>query len=287
MDETIYQAVLRGDLLADWPLYALMLRSVSADPQQIQLLHGLWRRTMNVTKREQPSRIVQHRQLNTSLTVSAGDGPKIEASTASEFNALIRMFVQRSGMLPNQIAIKMPELSRSQVYSLLKEGRTGLPTKVEQVRAILRACRVPDQEIAKMTGLWGMLAMNKPARSTAVAVANTATNTTAVTVVPPVDAMLVPIETTATPDVSNRTPILTLSAMAMAMAVWVGTTAAALLVLSAVDAVRGTGSDVGIGSAALAGLGLSVATPAGRRWWKRHLAKLAVGTQIEEGPQPV
>jgi hypothetical protein len=59
------------------------------------------------------------------------------------------------GMRPNQIAIKMPELGCSQVFTAQRRPGLGLRTKLDQVKAICGPVRCRDQKIARMASLWG------------------------------------------------------------------------------------------------------------------------------------
>jgi hypothetical protein len=81
----------------------------------------------------------------------------IRAGTPEEFADLLRLLRVRSGAGPSEIA-KRSSIARSQVYELIKQGRTSLPTRAGQVIAFARACGLTQDKIDILTAVWAELA---------------------------------------------------------------------------------------------------------------------------------
>jgi predicted DNA-binding protein YlxM (UPF0122 family) len=81
----------------------------------------------------------------------------IRASTPEEFADLLRLLRVRSGNGSSEIA-KRSNIARSQVYELIKQGRTSLPTRANQIVAFAQACGLPHDKIDILTALWAELA---------------------------------------------------------------------------------------------------------------------------------
>lgn len=107
------------------------------------------------------------------LAAAEGDeavqGVAIAARNPVEFNALLRAFVQDAGLKPNQVVERLkktegaPPISRSQVYALLAPGRDFLPTRAEQVLAILKVCGASVEQIQRVMAVWkGLRAQSAP-----------------------------------------------------------------------------------------------------------------------------
>ncbi|WP_156077278.1 hypothetical protein [Saccharothrix sp. NRRL B-16314] len=76
------------------------------------------------------------------------------ARTESEFIELLRKIQARSGASVPRLAAEAG-VPRSQLYSLLRRGR--LPTKPEQVVAVIKAAGLTEEQVAQVMHLWTTL----------------------------------------------------------------------------------------------------------------------------------
>ncbi|USX49132.1 helix-turn-helix domain-containing protein [Lentzea sp. HUAS12] len=83
---------------------------------------------------------------------------ELRAATPLGFNALLRLLHQRSGVSPAVLAKRAGlELPRSQAYEMVRDGRTGLPTKLGQVRAFATACGLSVRQVDALVRVWADL----------------------------------------------------------------------------------------------------------------------------------
>jgi DNA-binding phage protein len=76
------------------------------------------------------------------------------ARTENEFIELLRTIQARSGASVPRLAAEAG-VPRSQLYSLLRRGR--LPTKPEQVEAVIKAAGLTEEQVAQVMHLWTTL----------------------------------------------------------------------------------------------------------------------------------
>ncbi|WP_394614525.1 helix-turn-helix domain-containing protein [Lentzea sp. JNUCC 0626] len=86
---------------------------------------------------------------------------ELQASSESEFTALLRTIQQRSGRNPAQVG-KDARIPRSQAYSLI--SRATLPTRPDQVRRFADACGLPYDQVQRVMRLWSELHERKNRR---------------------------------------------------------------------------------------------------------------------------
>jgi hypothetical protein len=91
---------------------------------------------------------------------------QLTASTPSEFAQLLNRVLTAAGMKASAVAIKVGKgkIPRSQAYSMVSATRTTLPSKPEQVRDFLGACRLAPLQVAMVMQVWATL--DRQARET-------------------------------------------------------------------------------------------------------------------------
>ncbi len=84
------------------------------------------------------------------------DSDRIRADTPAEFRQLLDYIRVRAGLTPSQIAIKT-KIPRSQAYNMVTATRTTLPSKPDQVRAWVEACKLAPVQVGLVMDLWSKL----------------------------------------------------------------------------------------------------------------------------------
>ena len=87
---------------------------------------------------------------------------ELDAANGLEFVGLLQEVLERSGMTGGQVAAKTG-IGRSSVYRLVEKGRTGLPTKPEQVTRFLCGCGLQKRQVISVMRLWDELDAARPA----------------------------------------------------------------------------------------------------------------------------
>lgn len=89
--------------------------------------------------------------------VATGDS-ELQATTAEEFLDLLRLLQKRSGLSFAKLADRAgADLSKSQAHAMVKEGRTRLPVRADQVRLFATACGLNAQQADRVVRLWAEL----------------------------------------------------------------------------------------------------------------------------------
>lgn len=90
--------------------------------------------------------------------VTATGDSELQATTAEEFLALLRLLHSRSGVTPAKLAERAGSgLPRSQAYAMVKKNRAHLPVQIEQVRLFATACGLPPHQVDRVVRLWAEL----------------------------------------------------------------------------------------------------------------------------------
>jgi len=84
------------------------------------------------------------------------DSDSIRATTPVEFRQLLDHIRISAGLTPSQIAIKTT-IPRSQAYNMVAANRATLPSKREQVRQFVEACRLSPVQVGLVMTLWSKL----------------------------------------------------------------------------------------------------------------------------------
>jgi hypothetical protein len=139
--------------VGDWPLYRRVLEVCGADQAVIARFHAGW-------KRARPgagaavSNVVPISSRGQQPPVVPVEDDELCAADAGEFIALLRLVQVRSGLSPAQIAVRS-EIPRSTAYRFVDNRKnTALPTKVEQVKAFLVGCRLPEHQVRRVVLVW-------------------------------------------------------------------------------------------------------------------------------------
>ncbi|MFD0201903.1 MULTISPECIES: hypothetical protein [Saccharothrix] len=145
----------------EWSFYQRVLTACAADRATVEHLRDAWRR-LDAAKRTTPSRpanvvpisrYVAEARKPEPRAVPVPDG-ELEASTPGEFISLLRKVQVRSGLTPAEIAAR-GGIPRSTAYRFVNDQKnTALPTKMEQVRAFLVACGLPEPQVEKVMVVW-------------------------------------------------------------------------------------------------------------------------------------
>ncbi|MBF6138265.1 hypothetical protein IU501_35420 [Nocardia otitidiscaviarum] len=80
----------------------------------------------------------------------------LEANTATEFMAMLRQILHASKMSAGQVST-LAKLPRSTAYRFVDPKNTTLPSRPEQVERFVRACRLRDDQIARVMRIWHKL----------------------------------------------------------------------------------------------------------------------------------
>ncbi|MEO6086694.1 MAG: hypothetical protein ABIQ18_26630 [Umezawaea sp.] len=137
--------------VGDWPLYRRVLEVCGADKAVIARFHAGW-------KRARPgavaSNVVSISSRVQQPPVVPVEDDELCAADAGEFIALLRLVQVRSGLSPAQVAVRSG-IPRSTAYRFVDNRKnTALPTKVEQVKAFLVGCRLPEHQVRRVVLLW-------------------------------------------------------------------------------------------------------------------------------------
>lgn len=91
---------------------------------------------------------------------------QLTASTPAEFAQLLNRVMTTAGMRASEVTVKAgkEKIPRSQAYSMVSANRTTLPSKPEQVRGFLHACRLAELQVAMVMEVWAKL--DRQARET-------------------------------------------------------------------------------------------------------------------------
>ncbi|WP_181320776.1 hypothetical protein [Saccharothrix carnea] len=145
----------------EWSFYQRILIACAADRATVEHLRDAWRR-LDAAKRTTPSRpanvvpisrYVAEVRKPEPRAVPVADG-ELEAGTPGEFISLLRRVQVRSGLTPAEIAVR-GGIPRSTAYRFVNDQKnTALPTKMEQVRAFLVACGLPEPQVEKVMVVW-------------------------------------------------------------------------------------------------------------------------------------
>jgi hypothetical protein len=81
-------------------------------------------------------------------------GVDLATVTASSFRALLRCIVVGAGLKAGQVCAFIPTLSRGQAYNLIKADCPSLPRYADQVRDVLRVCKLPPDDSDAVIALW-------------------------------------------------------------------------------------------------------------------------------------
>lgn len=83
---------------------------------------------------------------------------ELQATTVQEFLDLLRLLQKRSGLSFAKLAERAgADLSKSQAHAMVKDGRTGLPVRADQVRLFATACGLKAQQADRVVRLWAEL----------------------------------------------------------------------------------------------------------------------------------
>ena len=93
---------------------------------------------------------------------------QINASTPAEFAQLLNRIMTAADMKASEVTIKVgkEKLPRSQAYSMVSADRTTLPSKPEQVRDFVKACRLAPVQVGLVMDLWTKLDQQARERAT-------------------------------------------------------------------------------------------------------------------------
>ncbi|MET0136466.1 MAG: hypothetical protein ABW215_23005 [Kibdelosporangium sp.] len=149
--------------IADWPVYHRILDACGTGRATTGRLRNAWERlpsnVVPIARRIQPAE-------------DPGPAPipladkELRAASAEAFITLLRRVQLRSGRKPAEIAVHAG-IPRSTAYRFVDDRKnTALPTKAEQVRAFLVACRLPAHQVQQIMVLWTELRQNGPAPRT-------------------------------------------------------------------------------------------------------------------------
>ncbi|MFJ9780297.1 hypothetical protein ACIRSS_11980 [Amycolatopsis sp. NPDC101161] len=81
----------------------------------------------------------------------------------SEFVAMLRLVLRKSGLTAGQVAAKT-SIARSSAYNLVAATRTGLPVDPSQVRLFVRGCGLRQEQIDEVMRAWMRLSVDNRRR---------------------------------------------------------------------------------------------------------------------------
>ncbi|MET1074536.1 MAG: hypothetical protein ABWY11_17955 [Umezawaea sp.] len=140
--------------VGEWALYRRILEVCGADKAAVAQLHGAWKRARGATSNVVSISSRVHQPADGGQPAAAVQDDELRAATPREFIAVLRLVQVRSGLSPAQIAIRA-DIPRSTAYRFVDNKKnSALPTKVEQVKAFLAGCRLPEQQVRKVVLLW-------------------------------------------------------------------------------------------------------------------------------------
>jgi hypothetical protein len=140
--------------VGEWPLYRRVLEVCGADKAAVARFHSAWKRAKGPTSNVVSISSRVHQPADEGQPAAAVEDDELRATTPREFIAVLRLVQVRSGLSPAQIAIRA-DIPRSTAYRFVDNKKnSALPTKVEQVKAFLAGCRLPDNQVRKVVLLW-------------------------------------------------------------------------------------------------------------------------------------
>lgn len=152
------QVFLTAGAIPSWHTYVAVLEALGVDPMLINQVRGYWRAAepkSAAPKAATTGRVTALPRLHQPAVPTKDD--EICAATPGEFADLLKLLRVRSGVGPSEIS-RRTGIARSQVYELIKSGRSGLPTRADQVVAFARACGLCPDKIAILRSVWAELA---------------------------------------------------------------------------------------------------------------------------------
>ncbi|WP_367127380.1 helix-turn-helix domain-containing protein [Saccharothrix sp. HUAS TT1] len=157
--ETVRDGVQRR--IREWPFYRRVLNACGADRSTVEHLHNAWRQ-WDTAKRAGGSRPANVVPMSRFVPEAREVEPRaipvatseLEASTPAAFIALLRRVQVRSGLTPAEVSVRAG-IPRSTAYRFVNDQKnTSLPTKMEQVRAFVAACGLPEPQVERVVVLW-------------------------------------------------------------------------------------------------------------------------------------
>ncbi|ROP42026.1 helix-turn-helix domain-containing protein [Saccharothrix texasensis] len=144
----------------EWHFYRKVLSACAADRSTVEHLHEAWKR-LDTSRRggAGPTNVVPisphvpdaQRQRPRAVPVADDE---LEARTPAEFISLLRRVQVRSGLTPAEVATR-GGIPRSTAYRFVNDQKnSSLPTKMDQVRAFVVACGLPEPQVEKVVVLW-------------------------------------------------------------------------------------------------------------------------------------
>jgi len=88
---------------------------------------------------------------------------ELTLATVSEFVAMLRLVLKKSGLTAGQVAVKT-SIARSSAYSLVAVTRTGLPVNPDQVRIFLSGCGLRLDQVDQVMRAWDRLKVDHRGR---------------------------------------------------------------------------------------------------------------------------
>jgi Helix-turn-helix domain len=146
--------------IAPWQTYMVLLDALQVDRQLVAAFRDHWKVASALTgsgTTTSPGRITPvprpqpPRSFQPAMITRDED---ILARTPAAFADLLRLLRVRSGVGVTEIT-RRSGIARSQVYELIKVGRTSLPTRSSQIVAFARACGLSSDKIGILTSIWG------------------------------------------------------------------------------------------------------------------------------------
>lgn len=148
------QVFLTAGPMPPWQAYQSVLQAIDVDAALIGQVRGYWRAAM-VQAANGTVQTVPIPRPHRPAVVTRDD--ELRARTPAEFATLLRLLRVRSGVGPSEIS-RRSTIARSQIYELIKAGRTTLPTRSTQVTKFARACGLTPDKVTRLTELWSELA---------------------------------------------------------------------------------------------------------------------------------
>ncbi|MGW5718238.1 hypothetical protein ACWEVP_18875 [Amycolatopsis sp. NPDC003865] len=88
---------------------------------------------------------------------------ELTLATVSEFVAMLRLVLEKSGLTAGQVAAKTT-IARSSAYNLVSATRTGLPVDPVQVRLFVRGCGLRQDQVDAVMRAWARLSVDNRRR---------------------------------------------------------------------------------------------------------------------------
>ena len=140
--------------VGEWALYRRVLEVCGADKAAVARFHSAWKRARGSASNVVSISSRVHQAADEGQPAAAVEDDELRAATPREFISVLRLVQVRSGLSPAQIAIRA-DIPRSTAYRFVDNKKnSALPTKVEQVKAFLAGCRLPEHQVWKVVLLW-------------------------------------------------------------------------------------------------------------------------------------